>query len=71
MGHPAVSSHDNDAHRPTDRKELTLLPAPSKTAVAALQKRTLRTNRLYQNDQTRHTSRRAQEHHAENATQLS
>src|ERR1700684_1065091 len=71
MEHPAASSRDDDAHRPTDREELTLSPQPSATAAAALQNRTLRTDRLCQKDPARQTPRRAPENHAENATLLS
>jgi hypothetical protein len=71
MEHPAASSRDDDAHRPTDREELTLSPQPSETAAAASQNRTLRTDRLYQKDPARQTRRRAPENLAENATLLS
>src|SRR5580658_7361570 len=71
MEHPAASSRDDDAHRPTDREELTLSPRPSETAAAASQNRTLRTDRLYQKDPARQTRRRARENPAENATLLS
>src|ERR1035441_3973456 len=71
MGHPAVSSRDNDAHRATDRKQLTLSPEWSETAASALQKRTPRTDRLCQNDQARRISRCVRENYAENASLLS
>src|SRR5450631_3237532 len=71
MGYPAVSSRDNDAHRATDRKQLTLSPEWSETAASALQKRTPRTDRLCQNDQARRISRCVRENSAENASLLS
>src|ERR1700733_6247757 len=71
MGHPAVSSRDDDAPRATDREQLTLSLERSETAAAALQKRTLRTGRLCQKDQPRQPSRRVQENHLENARLLS
>jgi hypothetical protein len=71
MGHPAVPSRDNDAHRSTDREELTTSREPSEVAAAVSQKRTPRTDRLYRKDQARLALRHAQEKQAENASLLS
>jgi hypothetical protein len=67
MGHPAVSSRDGEVHSPADREELTLSPELSETLAAALQNRTLRTDRLYQNDQARRALPSVPEKPAENS----